>query len=287
MITIPQRQTIFALLSMGLLCVLACQPPPPATVPMQEAPAPEAVSAQPSPSVSPIAGNPPAPGFDLAGSDQRAIEIADRVMTRLGGRNGWEQTRYLTWRFFGKRRHVWDKWTGDLRFEQGDLIVLMNLHERSGRAWRGGAAVTNADSLAAHTNAAYRAWINDAYWLIMPYKLKDSGVTLSYGGQEMTQEGLPAHVLELTFHDVGVTPQNRYRVWVDVHESLVRQWAFYPTAGDTEPRFVLPWQGWKSYGRIWLADDFGRSRHTDVAVFDELPPSVFDDPAPPSLVLPN
>ena len=64
--------------------------------------------------------NPAAAGFDRDGSDALAIELADQVMLRLGGRENWDSTRYLTWRFFGKRRHVWDKWSGRIRFEQGD-----------------------------------------------------------------------------------------------------------------------------------------------------------------------
>jgi hypothetical protein len=117
----------------------------------------------------------------------------------------------------------------------------------------------------------------------MPYKLKDSGVTLKYLGQDMTEEGLPAHLLELTFRDVGVTPDNRYQVWVDIHTSLVRQWSFYREASATEPGFVMPWSNWRQYGRIWLADDFGRRRHSDVAVFDQLPAQVYSSPDPVQL----
>ncbi|MEC8992848.1 MAG: hypothetical protein VX656_16510 [Candidatus Latescibacterota bacterium] len=267
-----------------LLCMCAvtytlqCQPPPAAVAPVE---APMAVGS--TQMVAPVVvRNPMALGFDLSGSDHRAVEIADRVMARLGGREGWEHTRYLTWRFFGKRRHVWDKWTGDLRFEAGDRTVLMNLNDRTGRSWRSGLLVEDPDTLAADVDGAYRAWIKDSYWLVMPYKLKDSGVTLRYKGQDMTEEGIPAHVLELTFQDVGVTPQNRYQVWVDIHESLVRQWSFYRQADDSEPRFVRPWQDWQSYGRIWLASDFGGRRHSEVGVFDDLPASVFDDPGPTS-----
>ena len=39
------------------------------------------------------AENPPAPGFDLAGSDPRAIAVADQVMERMGGREAWDRTR--------------------------------------------------------------------------------------------------------------------------------------------------------------------------------------------------
>ena len=227
--------------------------------------------------------NPPAPGFDQAGSDPKAIAIADQVMERLGGRHHWDQTRYLTWRFFGKRLHVWDKGTGRIRFEEGGLVVLMDLNSGQGRAWQEGQEVSEPDTLKARLKHAYEAWINDSYWLVMPYKLKDSGLTLKYKGEGQTQEGKPAQVLVLTFKGVGVTPQNKYEVWVE-QDYLVTQWAFYADAADAEPRFTGPWANWQPYGHIWLADDHGRMKHTDIAVFDQLPVAVFSDPAPVELM---
>lgn len=228
--------------------------------------------------------NPAAPGFDQAGSDPRAIAVADQVMARLGGRRNWDQTRYLTWRFFDKRRHVWDKWTGDLRFEEGDRLVLMNLNTRQGQAWKAGEKVADPDTLAAELDRAYRAWVNDSYWMFMPYKLKDTGVTLSYKGVGQTAAGRPADVLVLTFKDVGVTPQNKYEVYVDQQDHLVRQWAYFPQATDPAPAFVGPWDNWQQYGHILLSDERGERKHTEIAVFEALPPAVFGSPAPVDLM---
>jgi hypothetical protein len=83
-----------------------------------------------------ISGNPPAPGFNLAGSDAKAIAIADEVMDKLGGRENWDKTRYVTWRFFGRRLHVWDKWTGNARVESGNSIILMNINTKAGARGR-------------------------------------------------------------------------------------------------------------------------------------------------------
>lgn len=226
------------------------------------------------------AGNSPLPGADRAGSDPEALTIADEVMERLGGRPAWDQTRYLTWRFFGRRLHVWDKWTGDLRYESGDLLVLMNVQTMQGRAWQSGAEIADPDTVAARLRHGYEAWINDSYWLVMPYKLKDSGVTLRYRGKGRTEAGVRADILELTFEAVGVTPQNKYDVYVTEEERLVRQWAFYATSADPEPRFVGPWDNWQKHGGIWLSDGRGERGHTDVAVFDALPRSVFESPRP-------
>ena len=233
------------------------------------------------------ADNPPAPGFNAADSDPKAIALADEVMAAMGGRANWDATRYITWRFFGFRLHVWDKWTGDIRFEQGDLTVLMNIHSKEGRAFAEGAEISDPDTLAAKLDHSYRAWTNDSYWLVMPYKLKDTGVTLRYRGLESTQDGRPAEMLELTFKDVGVTPQNKYAVWIDQESRLVTQWAFYRDAADAEPRFTGPWANWQRHGSILLSDGRGERQHTDVAVFDELPRSVFTSPAPAALPLPS
>jgi len=56
--------------------------------------------------------NPAMPGFDAEGSDPEAIAVADEVMENLGGRRAWDESRYLTWKFFGRRTHVWDKHSG-------------------------------------------------------------------------------------------------------------------------------------------------------------------------------
>ena len=264
-----------------VVCLAACGSQIATTPPLETAPestvAPASTPA-PSPIGHPPSGNAAAPGFNAAGSDASAVALADKVMERLGGRAAWDGTRYLTWRFFGGRRHVWDKWTGAHRLEDDELIVLSNLHDRTGRAWQGGVEIVDPDTLAAQLDKAYASWINDSYWLVMPYKLKDTGVTLTYKGEGMTEEGLPAHIVELTFADVGRTPQNRYQVWVDINDSLVRQWSFYRESADAKPAFIMPWANWQPHGEIWLNDDFGRRRHTEIHVLEQVTEGLFADP---------
>jgi hypothetical protein len=226
---------------------------------------------------------PPAPGFNLAGSDARAVAIADEVMEKMGGRQNWDNTHYVKWRFFGRRLHVWDKWTGDIRVEHRDQIILMNLNTRSGRAWKAGIEVTHPDSLAPLLQLGYEAWVNDSYWVFMPYKLKDSGVTLKYIGDGQMADSSAADILELTFAGVGVTPENRYLVYIDKQTRLVGQWDYFEKAADEKPRMSTPWKNWQRHGKILLSDDRGRGKHTEIAVFDQLLTSVFQDPAPVDL----
>ena len=233
--------------------------------------------------VGAVEDNPAAPGFDAAGSDPRAVEIADDVMESMGGRAAWDRTHFVTWNFFGSRRHFWDKYTGDIRVEGvgredgKPYLILMNLRTMEGRAWRDGAEASGQE-LADLLDAGEAAWINDSYWLFMPYKLKDSGVTLSYVGPGEMVDGRGAEVLELTFKEVGRTPENRYQVYVATDSGLVEQWDFYRNATDEEPGFQIPWADWRRFGEILLSDNRGENGHTDVAVFEELPSSIFSSP---------
>lgn len=222
------------------------------------------------------ANNPPADGFDLENSDPSAIEIADLVMEAMGGRLAWDGTRYLAWDFFGTRKLLWDKLTGDVRIDFPDSTVyLVNIYDGSGKAHKQGEEVVSPDSLAKELERGKDIWINDSYWLVMPFKLKDSGVTLKHLGTRKTLEGTPSHVLELTFKEVGVTPQNRYLIYVDTTTNLVNQWAFYREAGQDSANFVLPWGDYKQYGDILLSEERGERDLSKVMVFEALPEEIF------------
>jgi len=114
----------------------------------------------------------------------------------------------------------------------------------------------------------------------MPYKLKDSGVTLKYLGEKADPAGNECEVLELTFKEVGRTPQNKYHVFVDKTSKIVVHWDYWKDRAVDEPRSLGPWNAWSKHGNIMLTDDHGRRKHTDVAVLETLPKAVFTDPAP-------
>jgi plasmid maintenance system killer protein len=229
-------------------------------------------------------GNPAAAGFNEAGSDAKAIDIADEVMEANGGREAWDNTRYICWSFFGRDNLVWDKWSGNVRIDTGSgMTLLTNINDETGRAFMGEREITDADTLGTMMQQAKSIWINHSYWLVMPYKLKDSGVTLTYAGEEATQDGRMADKLNLTFEGVGRTPQNMYYVWVDKESRLVTQWAYYPTAEAEEPRFVNPWADYQQYGKIMLSGSRGERGMEDIMVFDELPETVFTSAEKPDL----
>jgi len=228
---------------------------------------------------SQVDANPPAPGFDIAHSDPAAVELADSIMDAMGGRRNWEKTRFISWNF-GTRKLVWDKKEGHVRIESApdSTVYLVNIHDLKGRVQVRGQELTESDSLQKMLAKGKSIWINDSYWLFMPFKLKDTGVTLKYLGEDTISAGVNSNVLELTFDNVGDTPQNRYRVYVDLKDNLVKQWAFYREASQDTPSWVLPWDNYRRYGNILLsADRTGGRGPKEVRVNEKLPEEIFKE----------
>jgi len=238
-----------------------------------------------TPAVPPAAE--PAPGakavrVTTGDADPAARALAEATLARMGGAEAWDATRYIHWKFFGRREHWWDKQTGDVRIDAGDALVLMNVNTHAGRAWKDGAEVVDPAEREKLLEAGYAWWVNDSYWLAMPYKLLDPGVVLRDEGPGALPDGRPAHILGLTFESVGLTPQNRYEVYVSDDTQLVEHWKYYEHASDTKPGMEGDWSGWQPFGRIWFATDRGRGSDWDIAVYDDLPRALFTSPDKPA-----
>jgi hypothetical protein len=204
-----------------------------------------------------------APKANTPDADARAIAIADGVIDSLGGRARWDRLAGLRWTFESAvgdslrpgRRHAWDKRTGWHRVEgrnrQGQSFVLIARlgEEGAGMAWVDGTPIAG-DSLARLLGRAQSMWINDTYWMLMPYKLRDPGVRLQYAGE--SREGDRTYDrLALSFDRVGETPGDRYWVWVDRASHRVEKWE-YVLEGEPPPPEVWTWEGWEEHAGLWF-----------------------------------
>jgi hypothetical protein len=242
----------------------------------------------------------PAPAFPAGASmprasDARATAVADRVLESLGGREAWDRTRFLRFGFGSERdgkwmgrTHHWDKWTGRYRVEGATrdgapFVILMNLNTKEGSAWLGGRQLAG-DELKQQLERGYGMWVNDTYWLLMPYKLRDPGVSLTYAGEER-DNGVLYDKVQLRFDNVGLTPKDTYWVWVNRDTGMVDRWD-YVLKGESVPPTTWRWTGWKKYGGIMLAGERVSPAENrkillpDLAVLETLPDSVFTSPDP-------
>ena len=223
--------------------------------------------------------NPAAKGFNMESSDSMAVAVADHVMNAMGGRKNWDQTQIFSWSF-GSRKLIWNKESGDVRIEipEENIVLLYNHFSDAGRAFVTREEVVDTDSLLNMMEKAKRIWINDSYWLVMPFKLKDSGVTLKYLGMGETKKGVESHILELTFNNVGVTPENKYEVYVDSKSYLVNQWAWYRDYKQDSATAVWPFDNYQKMEGILLSTDRSDGRGPkNVAVLKDIDPSLFTD----------
>ena len=227
--------------------------------------------------------NPAAEGFDEQNSDPEAIAIADSIVKYHGGRRAYDAARYIGWNFFGARNLVWDKEEDRVRIEvpQDSMIYLLDFSgdDLTGAVSKNGTEMTNPDSINLYLQDAYSMWINDSYWLVQPFKLKDSGVTLTYDGEgNDPQKNLPSEIIELKFTDVGDTPGNKYRLYVDKENYRINTWQFFRAADDAEPAISTPFDGYKDYAGIMLSGDRGgRFQLSNISVSKEMDDTVFTE----------
>lgn len=199
-----------------------------------------------------------------------AEEIASALAERMGGQ-AFAAARVLRFTWAVERDgeqvvaydHSWDRWTGDYRVAGTDResgtpwLALFNLETREGRAWLGGEELAGA-VLAERLESAYGRFINDSYWLLMPWKWLDPGVLLAYVGTDEVDGDL-CDVVELTFgEDIGLTSNDRYRGYVSRASGLMTRWSYVLqnedlTSGDGEPT-TWSWTEWTANERgVWFS----------------------------------
>jgi hypothetical protein len=203
-----------------------------------------------------------AAGAETRDSDPRAVRIADQVMTALGGHQRWDDLVGLRWTFGASvsdtvrstRRHAWNKHTGWHRVEGSTrdgtrYVFIHKLGTDQGMAWMGSTPI-EGDSLKKLLKRANSLWINDTYWLLMPYKLRDPGVRLAMAG-DTTMHGASYDRLALSFENVGDTPGDHYWVYVNRRTHRVERWDMV-LQSDQPPPKSYTWEGWETHDGLWF-----------------------------------
>jgi hypothetical protein len=202
----------------------------------------------------------PAPSF-AAEPAPEAVSLAHRTMAAMGGEDRWRAARLLRFDFTSVRdgqpgalySHWWDRQTGDYRLEGVDkegnpYRVLFDVGDRTGRAWSGGRELAG-DELGRMLEMAYGRFINDSYWLLMPWKWLDPGVRLGHEGRRAV-DGAEYEVVTLAFEDgVGLTSRDRYWVLVSPESGRVARWEYVLQDQEGRPGQGEPtawaWEEWK------------------------------------------
>lgn len=205
-----------------------------------------------------------AAGQESIKSDAKALAVVDEMWQALGGKQNWQNTRYLSFHWKAERdgnlvahyRHDWDRHTNRYRVEGTDrqgrhFVALFDTKTKLGDVYLKGSKMPEDSTKIQMLERAYQRFINDSYWLIMPYKLNDPGVILKYGGERQVAEKT-YDVIEITFENVGLTPGDTYWAFIDKADRLMHKWE-YVLQNRQPPPTVVWWQDWQSFDGIKLA----------------------------------
>ena len=151
---------------------------------------------------------PAAEGFDQAGSDPKAVAIADKRDERHGRlRCLAKHPLFLPGASLGGNIRFGTSIPATFTGKRDTLVANYNLNTKKGEVYSRGQDISATPAGQKVLDQVMPIWINNSYWLVMPFKLKDSGVTLTYKGEGKTMDGAPADILQMTFKNVGVTPR--------------------------------------------------------------------------------
>ena len=213
-----------------------------------------------------LAGAAPASAAETR--DPKAVEIAKTMMKAMGGEDAWAKAHFVRYDFRvnvdGKtvvdRAHLWDKMTGRYRIDSTlrdgkPTVTIFNINDQKGTVYAGGKPLQGAEAEKG-LKEAYGAFINDMYWLSMPWKWMDAGVNLKYAGQKSL--GTKSYdVVELTFGKVGLTPGDHYYAYVSPQTHLMEHWEYTLQSGSKD---AWDWTYTTSDG-VTLAADHNSSDH--------------------------
>lgn len=221
--------------------------------------------------------NPPSPGFDLANSDPAAVELADSIMAAMGGRKNWDKIRYISWSRAGQREFVWDRRSGHVRVEsfQDSATYLFRVDEEGGRVAAKGKEVMEPDLVSAMLHEARRLWEHDSFWLVMPFRLKEEGLTLKYLGEER-RDSARYNLLQITIAEGGAGPSGEYLAYVDLGDNLIKMCVDMYDVNRRADEFLMRWGDYRRQGNI-LLPTFGADGVRDVRVHRRLPDEIFEE----------
>ena len=246
------RLAVRHLVAAALIAAPACQASPP-----------KQGATTTTPAAAPAA---PASAAPLGEADARSVAVVQALTDAMGGQETWNRLPYFRFDFVvvrdGKEvarfKHWWDREHGRCRVEGPDdkgrmVAAIFTLADKKGRAFVDGVPELDSARVASIIQNGYERWVNDTYWVIMPFKLRDPGTHLKYDRTQQGDDGSTYDVLALSFSKgVGLTPDDHYWLYVNQKTHLIDKWEMILT-GQKPPPSGSTWESWTDIGPLKLS----------------------------------
>ncbi|WP_421764497.1 hypothetical protein [Ekhidna sp.] len=162
---------------------------------------------------------------------QGAEELADEMLKALN-KQGFDSLSTIKFTYPGGHNYVWNKEENTVQVAWGESDVFLNLNE----------PIEEFSSL---QYEAYEYFINDSFWLIAPFKVRDNGVVRS------TVKVDGGRGLLVTYTTGGVTPGDSY-LWIIDESGFPKAWKLW-TSNVPLGGLKIGWGGWVEKEGVWFS----------------------------------
>ena len=187
-----------------------------------------------------------------AQQDPVADSLAHRVLQSAGGAEVWADTPYVVFSQATEIngvpnrvvRHVWNRKTNQYRMEvpgpaQDPYVILFNVDTRKGKAYWRATELEPLESLKLVAQA-YERFVNDTFWLFLPFFLFDSGVQRTLLPDSSSSDSIQVLHLRFTPQERGAPAEEFY---LYVSSGKIVQWKYQGPQDAGFRRFE-----WRDYG---------------------------------------
>ena len=162
---------------------------------------------------------------------QEAEQLADEMLAALN-KPAFDTIRMIKFTYPGGHAYEWDRELNSVNVSWEDNDVYLDLERRK-------------DEFSSLEYQAYEYFINDSFWLIAPYKIRDTGVVRS------TVEVEDGRGLLVTYTMGGVTPGDSY-LWIIDEKGFPKAWKLW-TSNVPIGGLEFGWGGWVEKQGAWFS----------------------------------
>lgn len=214
----------------------------------------------------------------------RADDLARRALDILGGGTAWQKARYISFTFKVERegkvvssfQQRLDRYSGDYRVsgknpEGVPFEAVLNLKTKAIHGTKDGNPVTEKAQLEELFEIAYRRFINDTNWLLMPLEMFDPGVHRSSEGERTDSCGRTWDVVKLTFDPSrGFAPGDIYWFWINRDTGVVEEWDTKSGTAPDDPLLQVVMRDYRRVGGLMLSTRREVKNKNQTLRFDDL-----------------
>ena len=174
---------------------------------------------------------------------QEAEQLADEMLEALN-KSGFDTLSMIRFNYPRGHNYEWNRKENKVRvkWEENDVLIDLNVspEEYDAIAYQG-----------------YKYFINDSFWLIAPFKVRDSGVVRSTVGVE------GGRGLLVSYTTGGVTPGDSY-LWILDERGFPTAWKLW-TSNVPIGGLEFKWGGWVEKEGVWFST-FHPSKLIDIEI---------------------